>query len=115
MPTPARRPSFRVSRPSRLALAAIGCAVATAILAHGSEQLAAARASKRALEAEQRFDRPLVTEISLIGEFTPAETYHQDYYQKNPVRYAYYRRGCRRDRRLETLWGEEAGGGAKTG
>ena len=83
----------------------------TAILAHDDAQLAAALASKKALEATGRFDRPIVTEIVEIGLFTPAEDYHQDYYQKNPIRYGYYRRGCGRDARLEVLWGEEAGGG----
>ena len=85
----------------------------TAILAHDDVQLVAAVASKKALEATGRFDRPIVTEIVQIGHFTPAEDYHQDYYQKNPIRYGYYRRGCGRDARLEVLWGEEAVGGEK--
>ena len=85
----------------------------TAILAHDDAQLAAAVASKKALEATGRFDRSIVTEIVPIGHFTPAEDYHQDYYQKNPIRYGYYRRGCGRDARLEVLWGEEAAGGEK--
>jgi peptide-methionine (S)-S-oxide reductase len=82
----------------------------TAILAHDDAQIAAAEASKSALEAAGRFDRAIVTEIVKIGQFTPAEGYHQDYYQKNPIRYAYYRRGCGRDARLEALWGEAASG-----
>ncbi|MFN9935882.1 MAG: peptide-methionine (S)-S-oxide reductase, partial [Hyphomonadaceae bacterium] len=32
--------------------------------------------------------------------------YHQDYYQKNPLRYAYYRNGCGRDARLRAVWGQ---------
>jgi peptide-methionine (S)-S-oxide reductase len=85
----------------------------TAILAHDDAQIAAAEASKSALEATGRFDRSIVTEIVKIGRFTPAEDYHQDYYQKNPIRYRYYRRGCGRDARLKALWGEEAAGGEK--
>ena len=31
---------------------------------------------------------------------------HQDYYQKNPLRYKYYRYSCGRDQRVEDIWGE---------
>ena len=52
------------------------------------------------------FKGGVVTEITQAAEFWPAEDYHQDYYMKNPVRYAYYRHGCGRDNRLKQLWGE---------
>jgi peptide-methionine (S)-S-oxide reductase len=39
--------------------------------------------------------------------FYPAETYHQDYYKKNPVRYSFYRWNCGRDQRLKQVWGEK--------
>ena len=32
--------------------------------------------------------------------------YHQDYYEKNPIRYKFYRWNCGRDQRLAQLWGE---------
>ena len=59
------------------------------------------------LEKTKPFKEPIVTEITRAGTFYPAEAYHQDYYQKNPVRYKYYRWGCGRDQRLETLWGKQ--------
>jgi peptide-methionine (S)-S-oxide reductase len=40
-----------------------------------------------------------------VTHFHPAETYHQDYAKKNPIRYRYYRDSCGRDARLEALWG----------
>ena len=45
------------------------------------------------------------TEVLAASAFWPAEQYHQDYYKKNPVRYAYYRSGCGRDARVQQLWG----------
>ena len=78
----------------------------TGIFAHDAEQLAKAVASKQVLE--ERFGKPLVTEIEEAPAFWPAEDYHQDYYINNPLRYTYYRTACGRDRRLEQVWGDEA-------
>ncbi|HAT8463065.1 TPA: peptide-methionine (S)-S-oxide reductase, partial [Legionella pneumophila] len=33
---------------------------------------------------------------------------HQDYYQKNPIRYKYYRYNCGRDARIKELWDEKS-------
>jgi peptide-methionine (S)-S-oxide reductase len=80
----------------------------TGIFYHSASQRRLAEASKRELEG--RFDRALVTPIEPAGTFYPAEEYHQDFYQENPIRYRVYRAGCGRDRRLQQLWGGEAGG-----
>jgi len=53
-----------------------------------------------------RFDGEIRTEVTEAGTFYPAEDYHQDYYQKNPLRYKYYRFSCGRDNRLQELWGD---------
>jgi peptide-methionine (S)-S-oxide reductase len=75
-----------------------------AIFTHDEEQRKAAEASKVALA--RRFKKPIVVAIEPAREFWAAEDYHQDYYQKNPLQYAYYRWGCGRDARLEELWGK---------
>jgi peptide-methionine (S)-S-oxide reductase len=81
----------------------------SAIFALNAEQLKVALASRDALEKSKPFKEPIVTEIVLATTFYPAEAYHQDYYQKNPLRYKYYRTGCGRDARLKQLWGDAAG------
>src|SRR2546425_469800 len=78
----------------------------TAIFYRDSTQHRVAAASRRALE--QRFKQPIATEIVRAGVFYPAEQYHQHYYRKNPFRYALYRTGCGRDRRLRGGWGADA-------
>ncbi len=82
----------------------------TAIFTHGDPQREAAEASKQ--EVAERFDKPIATEVRPAGEFYPAELYHQDFYEKEPLRYKTYRSGCGRDRTLEDIWGDEAGGHA---
>ena len=76
----------------------------SAIFFHDAEQERLARASLAAVDA--RFEQPIVTEIAPATRFWPAEDYHQDYYEKNPVRYKYYRWSCGRDARLEEVWGK---------
>ena len=77
----------------------------TAIFVVDAEQRRIAEASRAALEKSKPFKEPIVTEIVTAGTFYPAETYHQDYATKNPLRYKIYRSGCGRDARLEQLWG----------
>ena len=76
------------------------------IFFHNEEQQRLAEASKKQIEQSGRLTQPIVTEIVPAGEFYPAEEYHQDYYQKNPVRYKLYRYNCGRDQILERIWGK---------
>lgn len=80
----------------------------SAIFYANDEQRELAEASKAEMEA--RFGREIATQVVPADTFWEAEEYHQDYYQKNPVRYKFYRFSCGRDNRLEEIWGEEAGG-----
>lgn len=78
----------------------------SAIFYMNEEQKRLALASKAALEKNKPFKESIVTEITQATMFYPAEDYHQNYHDRNPVRYNYYRWGCGRDARLEELWGK---------
>lgn len=80
----------------------------SAIFYQNDEQRELAEASKA--EMEDRFDQDIATDILPAETFWEAEEYHQNYYDKNPVRYKFYRFSCGRDDRLEDIWGDEAGG-----
>lgn len=75
-----------------------------AIFYHSEEQKELAEISKIIIEASGLLPSRVVTAILPAAEFYPAEKYHQKYYIKNPLRYKFYRRGCRRDKRLTEIW-----------
>ena len=78
----------------------------TAIFTTTEEQAKLAAASKEQIEKE--LGQKVATLIEPAPTFWEAEGYHQDYYENNPIRYNVYRLGCRRDARIESLWGEAA-------
>lgn len=47
-------------------------------------QLAEAEAFVRALDASNTYSRPIVTEITALQNYTAAEDYHQDFFERNP-------------------------------
>jgi len=57
--------------------------------------------------AQQFPDKKIVTPILKLSIFYPIqgkESYHQDYYKNNPIRYKAYRWNCGRDKRLKDIW-----------
>ena len=80
----------------------------TAIFVDSEEERRRAEAAKAAIGESMVLDAPVVTPIEPAGEFYPAEDYHQDYYEKNPARYRFYRFACRRDARVQDIWGDQA-------
>ena len=83
----------------------VGTQYRSGIFYQDQEQKRLAEESRATLTKSKPFKEPIVSEISPAMQFWPAEEYHQDYYLKNPLRYAYYRAGCGRDARLKQLWG----------
>lgn len=81
-----------------------GQSYAPAIFYHDEEQRHLAEESKKELDESGRFQKPIAVLILPAMTFYPAEEYHQDFYQKNPVRYQYYREGSGRAKFTKEAW-----------
>jgi peptide-methionine (S)-S-oxide reductase len=57
----------------------------SAIFFASPEQERIARATIAELAAESRWPDPIVTEVVPLEKFWPAESYHQDYFARNPT------------------------------
>jgi len=62
----------------------IGTQYRSAIFYASDEEKRNAEAKIRELNDEHKFPRPIVTKLERLGEFFPAEDYHQDYARLNP-------------------------------
>ena len=85
-----------------------GESYSTAIFTTSPEQKQLAEASKVTIEKSGVLKRPIATKIAAAGTFYPAEEYHQNYHNKKPLRYKYYRWNCGRNQKVEKLWGDKA-------
>lgn len=84
-----------------------GSSYRPAIFYHDEEQHREAIASKEALQNSGRFEKPIAVMLEPAAVFYPAEEYHQDYHNKNPLRYKYYRSGSGREDFLKRSWNTE--------
>jgi peptide-methionine (S)-S-oxide reductase len=62
----------------------VGSQYRSIILYHDEEQRLIAERSREDLENSGTYKNPVVTEISPLENFYPAEEYHQDYFVKHP-------------------------------
>ncbi len=79
----------------------------TAIFYRNAEQQRLAEASRDALQKSGRFSKPIVTEITELKAFYPAEDYHQHFCVRHADHYHQYRDGSGRDDYLHRIWGRD--------
>ncbi|SFG59420.1 peptide-methionine (S)-S-oxide reductase MsrA [Neptunomonas qingdaonensis] len=82
----------------------------SAIFVANDTERALAEVSRKEVVA-QFPNQTVITPILDASVFYPIqgrESYHQDYYKNNPLRYKAYRWNCGRDQRLKTIWGDKA-------
>jgi peptide-methionine (S)-S-oxide reductase len=63
----------------------VGTQYRSAIFHHSDQQLAAANDVIAELTEGGVWDDPIVTELTPLDHFYPAEPYHKDYYERNPL------------------------------
>jgi peptide-methionine (S)-S-oxide reductase len=80
-----------------------GNAYRSVIFTSDAEEAQLAETEKK--EIAERFKKDVATEIKPATTFTPAEDYHQNYHNTNPVSYKFYKWNCGRAQRLEKIWG----------
>jgi len=62
----------------------VGTQYRSAVFYHNEEQRSAIEKSKEKLDNTKIFSDQIVTEITALDKFWPAEDYHNDYYNNNP-------------------------------
>ncbi|WP_137226693.1 peptide-methionine (S)-S-oxide reductase MsrA [Shewanella sp. MEBiC00475] len=87
-----------------------GTSYLSAIFVANATERDIAQQSKKDIE-KQFPNSNVITPILNASIFYPIkgdESYHQDYYKNNPIRYNTYRWSCGRDKRLKEIWGDKA-------
>ena len=76
----------------------------SAIFFHTEAQKREAQELIDHIDVSKVFDIPVATQVITATPFYTAETYHQDYHRKNPIRYKFYRAGSGRDKFIQKFW-----------
>ena len=63
----------------------VGTQYRSAVFYHTPEQRETAEQVIAEMSAARVWDSPIVTEVTPLDKFYPAEDYHQDYFEKNPT------------------------------
>ncbi len=79
----------------------------SAVFVGSDEERAIVEAEITEIESSGILETSVVTKIIPAQTFWPAEERHQNYYEKNPLRYRFYRSSCGRDKRVKEVWGNE--------
>jgi len=75
------------------------------VIFYGNDVEKTAAETKKA-EVAKLLNAKIAVEILPAKTFWPAEDYHQDYADKNPLKYKFYRWNCGRDQRVSEVWGK---------
>jgi peptide methionine sulfoxide reductase msrA/msrB len=62
----------------------------------------------RRIDDMKVYPKPIAIDVLPLALFWPAEAYHQDYGENNPIRYNYYRAGSGRSAFIEKYWDDDA-------
>ncbi|MGM0480511.1 MAG: peptide-methionine (R)-S-oxide reductase MsrB [Pseudomonadota bacterium] len=76
------------------------------VFVHNSRQRRVAEQSKQWLQEHGPFQQPIIVPITDFSSFYVAEDYHQNYYDKNPVRYKLYTYNSGRYDFVDKHWGD---------
>ena len=85
----------------------VGSQYRTEIFTVGDNQKILAEKSKEDLDSSGKFNKPIVTAITVAPKFYIAEEYHQDFYKKQSMRYKMYAQASGRKGVLEETWKED--------
>ena len=55
-------------------------------------------------KVEKNFNKKVVTLVWKFEKFYKAESFHQNYYENNFIRYLMYKKGCQREETLKKIW-----------